>query len=60
MKRYVGVDYHKGYSYMTVMDETGKICGQGQIPKPPEPYRTFSETFSYGPDKWELISGSLK
>lgn len=30
-----------------------------QLPKPPEPYRTFSETFSYGPGKMPVISGSL-
>jgi hypothetical protein len=33
--------------------------GIWQMPKPPVPYRTFSETFSYGPGKRELISGSL-
>jgi len=30
-----------------------------QMPKPPVPYKTFSETFSYGPGKRELVSGSL-
>jgi len=45
MKRYVGVDYHKGYSYMTVMDETGKICGQGQVSNQPEAIRDFLTQF---------------
>jgi len=41
MRRYVGVDYHKGYSYMTVMDETGSICGQGQVSNQPEAIKDF-------------------
>ena len=45
MQRYIGVDYHKGYSYMTVMDETGKICGQGQVSNRPEEIRDFLTRF---------------
>ena len=41
MQKYIGVDYHKGYSYMTVMDESGKICGQGQVSNHPEAIRGF-------------------
>lgn len=30
-KLYVGVDYHRKYSYLTVMNQTGKIVKQGQV-----------------------------
>lgn len=36
MRTYVGVDYHRKYSYMTVMDERGKIFEQGQVANHPE------------------------
>ncbi len=45
MKRYVGVDYHKGYSYMAAMDEMGKICGQGQVSNQPEVIKDFLTQF---------------
>jgi transposase len=33
---YVGVDYHKQSSYVTVMDERGKVVKEGQIANTPE------------------------
>jgi transposase len=30
-KRYVGVDYHREYSYMTVMNEMGKVLTEGKV-----------------------------
>ena len=33
---YVGVDYHKRSSYVTVMDERGKVVKEGQIANTPE------------------------
>ena len=31
MRTYIGVGYHRGYSRMTAMDETGKICARGRV-----------------------------
>lgn len=31
MRTYLGVDYHRGYSYMTAMDEQGRVLGQGRV-----------------------------
>jgi len=31
MRRYVGVDYHRDYSYMTVMDQQGQIMQEGRV-----------------------------
>lgn len=31
MQKYVGVDYHRKYSYLTVMDESGKIVKEGKV-----------------------------
>jgi len=28
---YVGVDYHKKYSYMVVKDENGNVAGRGTV-----------------------------
>lgn len=41
MRTYIGVDYHRGYSYMTAMDESGKICGQGRVANQLEAVREF-------------------
>lgn len=38
-----------GYEYYHV-----RRVQPGDFPKPPEPYRTFSETFSYGPTREQL------
>lgn len=31
MRRYVGVDYHRDYSYMAVMDQQGQIVHEGRV-----------------------------
>ncbi|HZT70613.1 MAG TPA: transposase [Terriglobia bacterium] len=31
MRTYVGVDYHRKYSYLTVMDERGQVLRQGTV-----------------------------
>jgi hypothetical protein len=41
MRTYIGVDYHQKYSYMTMMDEKGKIFDQGQVANDPEAVRDF-------------------
>ena len=34
MKFYIGVDYHKRFSYGTVMDESGEVLKQGRSWRP--------------------------
>ena len=41
MRTYIGVDYHRKYSYMTVMDEKGKIIEQGQVANNAEAVKVF-------------------
>lgn len=41
MRMYIGVDYHRKYSYMTVMDEKGKIVDQGQVANNAEAVKLF-------------------
>jgi len=40
--------------------KTYSTRGIWQMPKPPEPYRTFSETFSYGPGAVPVIEINVK
>ena len=30
-QRYIGVDYHKRYTYMAIVDEKGKIVREGAV-----------------------------
>ncbi|MDR7540475.1 MAG: IS110 family transposase [Armatimonadota bacterium] len=41
MRTYIGVDYHRGYSYMTAMDETGNIRARGRVANDREEVREF-------------------
>lgn len=41
MQTYIGVDYHRGYSYMTAMDEKGKIYKQGRVANQLEAVKEF-------------------
>jgi transposase len=41
MRTYIGIDFHRGYSYMTAMDESGKIFKQGRVANQLEPIREF-------------------
>ena len=41
MRTYIGVDYHRGFSYMTAMDETGKICARGRVANDREAVEQF-------------------
>jgi len=41
VRTYIGVDYHLKYSYMTVMDEQGKIIDQRQVANNAEAVKLF-------------------
>jgi transposase len=41
MRTYVGVDYHRGYSYMTAVDEMGKVSARGRVANDREGVRQF-------------------
>jgi transposase len=41
MKTFVGVDYHKKFSYGTIMTETGQIIKQGRFPNDPRAVAGF-------------------
>ena len=41
MKTFVGVDYHKAFSYGTIMTQTGKILKQGRFANHPESVGDF-------------------
>jgi len=41
MRKYIGVDYHRRYSYMVVMDEKGQMVDQGQVTNSSEAVRKF-------------------
>ena len=41
MQTYVGVDYHRKYSYLTVIDESGKILQEGQVANKEEDVASF-------------------
>jgi transposase len=41
MKTYFGVDYHKRFSYGTIMDQQGHILKQGRFGNNPEPLSSF-------------------
>ncbi len=40
-RMYVGVDYHRKYSYLTVMDENGKILKEGKVDSKKEAVSEF-------------------
>ena len=40
-QRYIGVDYHRRYSYMTVMDEEGQTVKQGVVTNHKQAVATF-------------------
>jgi transposase len=48
MRMYIGVDYHRGYSYMTAMDETGKICARGRVANDREGVTEFLNRANHG------------
>ncbi len=41
MKTFVGVDYHKAFSYGTIMSRTGEIPKQGRFGNHPEGVARF-------------------
>jgi transposase len=41
MATYIGVDYHLAYSYMTVMDEAGRITARGRVANDREAVKQF-------------------
>jgi len=41
--RYVGMDYHKGYSQVTVMEENGEIVNQAKLTNEPEALKRYFE-----------------
>lgn len=42
-RMYIGVDYHRKYSYLTIMDETGKIVKEGKVDSQREAVAQFLE-----------------
>lgn len=45
---YVGVDYHKKYSYMVVKDENGNVAGRGTVNNTKEEVQRFLEPYRPG------------
>lgn len=45
---YVGVDYHKKYSYMVVKDENGNVAGRGTVNNTREEIQQFLEPYRPG------------
>ncbi len=41
MRMYVGVDYHKKYSYMTAMNETGEVVREGKVENNKDAVKNF-------------------
>jgi len=48
---YVGVDYHRRFSYLTVMDEGGKILKEAKLPNTKEALHTFLKDTLNGSSK---------
>jgi transposase len=46
MKTFVGIDYHKKFSYATIMTETGKILKRGKIFNEPKLLRQFLGSYT--------------
>jgi hypothetical protein len=40
---YVGIDYHKKYSHVTVIDEEGRVIRSKRLENKPEPFQEFFE-----------------
>jgi len=49
MNTYVGVDYHKRFSFATVMDQDGHVLKQGRVPNTPQAVAAFLDGYD-GPD----------
>jgi transposase len=47
MKTFVGIDYHKRFSYATIMAETGKILKSGRICNDPQLLRKFLGSYAH-------------
>jgi len=45
---YIGVDYHKKYSYMVVKDENGNVAGRGTVNNTKEEVQQFLEPYRPG------------
>lgn len=48
MRTYIGVDYHRGFSYMTAMDEKGKVCARGRVANDREAVTRFLRRVDQG------------
>jgi len=48
---YVGVDYHRRFSYLTVMDKKGKILKEAKLPNTKEALHTFFKNTLNGSSK---------
>ena len=48
MRTYIGVDYHRGFSYMTAMDERGKVCARGRVANDREAVTRFLKRADQG------------
>ncbi|HHT9118420.1 MAG TPA: IS110 family transposase [Candidatus Hypogeohydataceae bacterium YC38] len=51
---YAGLDLHKRFSYVTVMDHTGKIVSQDKLPNDPDTLGDFFHSFGSNSGKIEL------
>jgi len=45
MKTYVGVDYHKAFSYATVMNDEGQVLKQGRVANSPQAVAAFLDGY---------------
>lgn len=55
--RYIGVDYHRRFSYITTMDEKGRIINQAKIPNTKEALGKFLKASSDGKTSAVLEAG---
>jgi len=55
--QYIGVDYHREYSYMTAMDERGTILVEGRVANDPESVGHFMDRLPEGEKSAVLEAG---
>ena len=47
---YVGIDYHKKYSYVAAIDEAGRVICSKRLENKPEPFQEFFKRLA-GPNE---------
>ena len=58
MKTYIGVDYHRKFSYMTAMDGSGRICRQGRVANQLAAVREFIDQSGADGDSAAVLEAS--